>query len=243
MQDMHQHQQLMSSMFADPFGNDEDYLMGNQRRDMMMPFPSPFGFPNMNRMMHSMRDLSGDPNVHSFSSSSFMTMTTGPDGRPQVYQVSRSSRNAPGGVRETHHSVSDSVSGKKKLAVGQHIEERGHVLEREKNYHTGEEEERQEFINIEEENAAEFADEFRNRTQHYRNHPQALTSGRSHHYNTHYDNNTGTRYENSTSRQYGNPEPLAITGTSYEPESRRTDRASTSRHQEKKVKRLKGQRK
>jgi len=226
MQDMHHH--LMNSMFADPFAGNEEFHMGNQRRDIM-PFGAPFGFPNMNRMLHSMRDLSSDPNSHSFSSSSFMSMTTGPDGRPQVYQESRSSRHAPGGISETHHSVADTVSGKKKLAIGQHIQDRGHVVEREKNLHTGDEEEREEYINIEEENAHEFDAEFRNHTQQYRQH--AIGSGRphsSHHAHRHYDTET--------------PQ-LAIQGTSYEPEARRADRAIPTRHQEKKVKRLKGQRK
>jgi len=231
MQDMHGH--LMNGMFADPFGGaDDDFLMGNQRRDMM-PFGAPFGFPNMNRMMQSMRDLGSDPNSHSFTSSSFMSMTTGPDGRPQVYQESRSSRNAPGGVREVQHSIADSVSGKKQLSVGRHINERGHVMEKEKNLHTGDEEDRQEYINIEEENAQEFDAEFRNRTQHFRSHPQAI-SGAPRYQNMHH-----------TPRQYDSTSPqLAITGTSYEADPRRADRASSStRHQEKKVKRLKGQRK
>jgi hypothetical protein len=38
----------------------------------------------------------------------------------------------------------------KKIAIGHHIGERAHVLEREQNLHSGEREERQEFINLEE---------------------------------------------------------------------------------------------
>jgi len=44
----------------------------------------------------------------------------------------------------------DSRSGVKKIAIGHHIGERAHVLEREQNYHSGDREERQEFINLEE---------------------------------------------------------------------------------------------
>ncbi|KAH7956388.1 hypothetical protein HPB52_008785 [Rhipicephalus sanguineus] len=43
--------------------------------------------------------LSQDPNCHSFSSSSVMTMTTDENGRPQVYQASQSTRVAPGGFK------------------------------------------------------------------------------------------------------------------------------------------------
>ena len=94
--------------------------------------------------------MTNDPNCHSFSSSSVMTMTSGADGQPQIYQESMSTRVAPGGVKETKKTVSDSRSGLKKMAIGHHIGERAHVLEREQNYHSGEQEERQEFINLDE---------------------------------------------------------------------------------------------
>jgi len=44
----------------------------------------------------------------------------------------------------------DSRSGVKKIAIGHHIGERAHVLEREQNLHSGDREDRQEFINLEE---------------------------------------------------------------------------------------------
>lgn len=56
-------------------------------------------------------------------------------------------------------------SGVKKMAIGHHIGERAHVIEREKNYHTGHEEERQDFINLEEEEADEFNREFAQRSR------------------------------------------------------------------------------
>lgn len=87
---------------------------------------------------------------HSFSSSSMITMTNSGDGRPQVYQESMSTRVGPGGIKETKKSVSDSRSGVKKLAIGHHIGDRAHILEREQNYYSGEQEENQEFINLEE---------------------------------------------------------------------------------------------
>ena len=67
-----------------------------------------------------------------------------------MYQASTTTRTAPGGVREVHRSVSDSRSGVRKMAIGRHIGERGHVQEKEQNYHTGDTEEREDFINMEE---------------------------------------------------------------------------------------------
>jgi hypothetical protein len=68
----------------------------------------------------------------------------------KVYQASTTTRTAPGGVREVQRSVSDSRSGVRKMAVGRHLGERGHVVEKEQNYYTGDSEEREDFINIEE---------------------------------------------------------------------------------------------
>lgn len=83
-------------------------------------------------------------------------MSSGPDGKPQVYRASTSTRTGPGGVRETQRSVQDSRTGTKKLAIGHHIGERAHVIEREEDLHTGDQEERQEFINLDEEEADDF---------------------------------------------------------------------------------------
>lgn len=59
-------------------------------------------------------------------------------------------RRGPGGVKETKKAVSDSRSGVKKLAIGHHIGERAHIVEREQNLHTGDQEERQDYINLDE---------------------------------------------------------------------------------------------
>lgn len=94
--------------------------------------------------------MSQNPNCHSFSSSSIMTMTSGSDGRPQVYQESMSTRSGPGGIKETKKTVSDSRTGTRKLAIGHHIGDRAHIIEREHNVHSGDQEEHQEYINLEE---------------------------------------------------------------------------------------------
>lgn len=84
---------MMNSMLANPFGGmfGQNMLMDpsqQQRRghhrnnDMMMPFGGMFG-----GMQQLMSQMNTDPNCHSFSSSSVMTMTSGPDGRPQVSHI------------------------------------------------------------------------------------------------------------------------------------------------------------
>ncbi|KAK7869667.1 hypothetical protein R5R35_010029 [Gryllus longicercus] len=176
MRTMRQMNNMMNSMFADPFGFMDSMgppaltgphsralaPMGGRRPggDLM-----PFGFMNMNRIFPDFDQLGNDPNCHSFSSSTVMTMTSGPDGRPQVYQASSSTRTAPGGVKEVKKTVCDSRTGVKKMAIGHHIGERGHVLEREQNLHSGDKEERQEFINLDEEEAVDFNKEFEEKTR------------------------------------------------------------------------------
>lgn len=83
---------------------------------------------------------------------SVVSMSSGPDGRPQIYEETMSTTTAPGGIRETKKTVRDSRTGTKKMAIGHHIGDRAHILEREHNMRSGEAEERQEFINLDEGN-------------------------------------------------------------------------------------------
>lgn len=92
-----------------------------------------------------------------------MTMSSGPDGRPQIYQASTSTKTGPGGVRETRKTVQDSRSGLKKMAIGHHIGDRAHIIEKEQDLRSGQLEERQEFINLDEEEAEQFDREFTSR--------------------------------------------------------------------------------
>ncbi|KAL0275115.1 UNVERIFIED_CONTAM: hypothetical protein PYX00_003076 [Menopon gallinae] len=163
----------MVSSHCNMFGGMD--MMGRRgRQNQLMPF----GFPNMNDIFESFQFNTNDPNGHSFSSSTFMTMSSGPDGRPQVYQASQSTRTAPGGIRETKKSVCDSRTGTKKMAIGHHIGDRSHVMEREQNIHSGREEERQEFINLDEEEAEEFNREWETKTRASMN---AISYGGSNH--------------------------------------------------------------
>lgn len=105
----------------------------------------------------------GANNGASFCQSTVMTMSSGPDGRPQIYQASTSTKTGPGGVRETRKTVQDSRTGVKKMAIGHHIGERAHIIEKEQDLHSGQLEERQEFINLDEEEAEQFDREFTTR--------------------------------------------------------------------------------
>ena len=53
-------------------------------------------------------------------------------------------------VKETRRSLYDSESGVKKMAVGHHLGERSHTIERSHNLLSGERVERQDFVNLEE---------------------------------------------------------------------------------------------
>lgn len=90
-------------------------------------------------------------------------MSSGPDGRPQIYQATSSTKTGPGGIRETRRTVQDSMQGVKKMAIGHHIGDRAHIIEKEEDLRSGQLEERQEFINLDEEEASQFDQEFTSR--------------------------------------------------------------------------------
>lgn len=92
-------------------------------------------------------------------------MSSGADGRPQVYQETSSVRNGPDGIKETRRTVQDSTTGKKKMAIGHHIGEKGHIIEKEQNMHTGEREEREDFINLDESETEEFEQNFQQKAR------------------------------------------------------------------------------
>lgn len=159
---------MMNSLFADPFSmlSNFDNRALTHRSNMVHNSLMPFGFPNinnMNRLLSGSLDSLGDN--HCYSSSTVVSMSSGPDGRPQVYKATSSTRTAPGGIKETQKTVSDSRTGTKKMSIGHHIGERAHVVEREKNVLTGDQEERQDFINLEEDDAEDFNKEWVNKTR------------------------------------------------------------------------------
>ncbi|XP_015783013.1 myeloid leukemia factor 2 [Tetranychus urticae] len=149
--------------FNDMFGH-VDRMMNNIMRNMFNPMPDPFGM--MDTMMPGLTNIATFPNMTqggSYFSSSVMHISNDGSGRPQVYQATQSARYGPDGVKETQETVRDSASGLQKMAIGHHINDRGHVMEKSKNWYTGEEEEKDEFINLDEEEGQAFEDEWKTR--------------------------------------------------------------------------------
>ncbi|XP_031459545.1 myeloid leukemia factor 1 isoform X1 [Phasianus colchicus] len=192
----HEYMRQMMRSFSDPFGRDpflsitdgrertadrrarqdsQVALRGNRRQDA--DFGDPFFA--MDRMMSNMRnsmlemqrkfdDLSVHPDAHTFSSSSVMTYSKVGDEPPKVFQASAQTRTAPGGVKETRKALKDSESGVEKMAIGHHIRDRAHVVKKSKNRKTGDEEMNQEFINLDENEAQSFDEEWQKEISKYK---------------------------------------------------------------------------
>ncbi|XP_076592244.1 myeloid leukemia factor 1 isoform X1 [Chaetodon auriga] len=111
---------------------------------------------SMEEMHRNFENMSTDPNTHSFSSSSVMTYSKVGNEPPKVFQASSSTRRAPGGIKETRRALKDSESGLEKMAIGHHIQDRGHVVEKKYNKKTGEKELSQDFENMDESEAQSF---------------------------------------------------------------------------------------
>lgn len=135
-----------TEMMRNPFGM-FDNVMANMRN-------------RMEEMHRNFENMSTDSNTHSFSSSSVMTYSKVGNEPPKVFQASSSTRRAPGGITETRRAVKDSESGLEKMAIGHHIQDRGHVVEKKINKKTGEKEFIQDFQNMDESEAQSFDDEW-----------------------------------------------------------------------------------
>ncbi|KAL5015066.1 hypothetical protein ScPMuIL_009336 [Solemya velum] len=184
-------------MFAHPFGfpgvvpHPQQMLQvqaSPTQQRAIAPFPmfendmSHFGFDSMfSNMRNMMADMHrtfrpqgnnaimnmNNPDGHSFTQSSVMTYSNTGQGPPKVYQATASTRTAPGGVREVKKAERDSESGLHKMAVGHHIHDRAHVIERSHNVRTGDQSENQDFINLDEEEAEQFNREWEDSTKQY----------------------------------------------------------------------------
>ncbi|KAF8769994.1 Myeloid leukemia factor 1 like protein [Argiope bruennichi] len=164
--------------------------------------------------------MSNDPNCHSFTSSSVMTYTTDETGRPQVYQASSPPKTHLGGVKETIHSVQDSRTGLQKMAIGHHLNEKGHVVEKKKNRYTGDEEENEEYINLEDDEVDHFDKEWQDRAQ-------AFNGRRP------MRNMVGYEDYHHPKRTHSQPELLAITDGTSSPEHTGAAKKKTGKHKRK----------
>ncbi|XP_064610629.1 myeloid leukemia factor 2-like isoform X2 [Liolophura sinensis] len=179
--------QRMESLFNDfPFQRRHRGMMGitdgrehhqqlQHRNNQLQPFgmfDSMFGnmFKNMRNMMADVQrgfvDVQNNPDSHCYTQSSFVSYSQSGNGAPKVYQASTSTRNQPGGIKETHRTLRDSESGVEKMSIGRHIQDRAYVMERSRNRKTGEEEQNQNFVNMDEGEAQSFDQEWREKTSH-----------------------------------------------------------------------------
>ncbi|KAF5288782.1 hypothetical protein FQA39_LY15273 [Lamprigera yunnana] len=195
MRTMRHMNNMMNSLFGDPFDSMGLREYGppaltfggrSSSQNSLLPFGGGFPTmpnminPNMNRLISNSLDSIGSPSAHCYSSSTVVSMTSaGPDGRPHVYKATSSTRTAPGGVRETQKTVCDSRSGTKMMSIGHQIGDRAHIIEREQNVRSGDQEEREDFINLEEEDAEDFNREWKNKTSRNRSEIPRITSGAS----------------------------------------------------------------
>uniref|UniRef100_A0A3P8S7H8 Myeloid leukemia factor 2 n=1 Tax=Amphiprion percula TaxID=161767 RepID=A0A3P8S7H8_AMPPE len=180
------HRQQMRSLFG-PFGMDPFPLAPQiqpHRAPRRQAGPlAPFGMMGMvsssfNNQRNRNFEMSGSPNCQTFSSSTVISYSSGDIGAPKVYQQTSATRTGPGGIRETRQSMRDSESGLERLAIGHHIGDRAHIMERSRNRRTGDREERQDYINLDESEAAAFDEEWRREAGRYVPPNRALDYGR-----------------------------------------------------------------
>ncbi|XP_074154180.1 myeloid leukemia factor 1 isoform X4 [Sminthopsis crassicaudata] len=162
-----------SNFEEDPFFSDTFSSQSENMRQMMKSLAQPFGQllsiaggrgrhddDDDDDKVSCCSDMSVDPEGHSYCSSSIMTFSKVGNEPPKVFQASSQTRRAPGGIKETRKSLKDSDTGIEKMAVGHHIYDRAHVINRLKNSKTGDQELNQEFINMREADARDFNNEW-----------------------------------------------------------------------------------
>ncbi|KAL8202769.1 UNVERIFIED_CONTAM: Myeloid leukemia factor 2 [Gekko kuhli] len=180
------HHQHVNRVLSGGFGYGPFLSIGNgtvpaarqASRRMQAGAVSPFGmlgmaggfmdmFGMMNDMIGNMEHMTSGANCQTFTSSTVISYSNLGEG-PKVYQETSETRSAPGGIRETRRTVRDSDSGLEQMSIGHHIRERAHIMQRSRNHRTGDQEERQDYINLDESDAAAFDDEWRRETSRFR---------------------------------------------------------------------------
>ncbi|XP_043558054.1 myeloid leukemia factor 1 [Chiloscyllium plagiosum] len=142
-----------ASSWTDPF-NRMSTMMEQIRKEM-------FDMQNKSGIQPS------DRVGHSLNSSSVMTYTKVGNEPPKLFQATNHVHNVPGGIKETRRAVKDSESGIEKMSIGHHIQDRAHVIQKSRNQKTGHEEIDQQFINLNENDAANFDQEWQNKVSKY----------------------------------------------------------------------------
>merc|ERR1719369_1463215 len=117
-------------------------------------------FKQTNYMMQGITNESGGNDAYSSYHSTVYTYSSDGNGAPKVFQKTKEERRGPGGFKETKEEVKDSEAGIEKTVVGRHLGEKGHVIERSENLRSGEREEKQDFIGLEENDGPAFHEQW-----------------------------------------------------------------------------------
>ncbi len=95
-----------------------------------------------------MQNAASNPNAQVYSSSTVTSYSHNGNGAPKVYHASSETKQI-GGVKETRKAVRDSEKGIDKMAIGHHIGDKAHIIERQRK-RDGELEEVINFENLDE---------------------------------------------------------------------------------------------
>ncbi|CAH2093224.1 unnamed protein product [Euphydryas editha] len=122
MRHMRQMNNMMNSLFADPFGILGDGPLsitgpGSRHGTSLMPFMPQM--PSLSRLFSDLGD--GHMSTGSSFSSSTVVMSSGPSGSPQVFSSTSSTKIGPNGLKETRKTLQDSRTGVKKMSIGKFI--------------------------------------------------------------------------------------------------------------------------
>lgn len=173
------HNQLMDQQRNNPFA-----LMNSMMS--MSPFGGAFGgFESM------MSNMNSNPNAQVYSSSTVMSYSNDGSGKPKIYQATEETKQV-GGVKETRKAVKDTEKGIEKVAIGHHIGEKAHIIERQRQK-GGQMEEIVNMENLDEDEVNDFNREFEERIQHGQLNRYSIDSNRlghsrsSHHHNPNYN--------------------------------------------------------
>ncbi|XP_069004197.1 myeloid leukemia factor 1 isoform X3 [Embiotoca jacksoni] len=159
-------------LFSDPFRAHREHM-----RHMMRSLSEPFGGPVMPSIMdgrnrdHDTVEQPGSSralrNEHRDMSRSLLPFGTDIMTNPfgmfdnMMANMRNGMEDMTGNyIMETRQAVDDSESGLKKMTIGHHIQDRGHVMEKKFNKKTGEKEFTQDFQNMDEREAKSFDDEW-----------------------------------------------------------------------------------
>lgn len=206
---------MMMADCMDPFSSARHPTRSNQNQLMRRedPFSSqisnPFSFMNsmmgnmggiFGNMEQMMQNAANNPNAQVYSSSTVTSYSSNGNGAPKVYHASTETKQLPGGVRETRKAVRDSEKGIDKMAIGHHIGDKAHIIERLRK-RDGELEENVNFENLDENEVNDFDREFEQRINRHPTNQAAISHQRSRHSHHNANYNQPLSIEDSHNRK------------------------------------------